>query len=103
MIEQVMNVQTQGELSYLVFRSQIDYEARCHLLMIDEVIETPQKVQNEEEVSFILFAMMVAARNYISEKQMEKIKEVLTMTTVGKMFEDEKRTVCKGLCNKGQS
>ena len=36
--------------------------------MIDEVIETSQKVQNEEEVSFILFAMMVAARNYISEK-----------------------------------
>ena len=71
--------------------------------MIDEVIETSQKVQNEEEVSFILFAMMVAARNYISEKQMEKIKEVLTMTTVGKMFEDEKEQYAKDCATKARA
>ena len=34
--------------------------------------------------------MMVAAGNFISNAQAEKIKEVLTMTAVGKLFLDEK-------------
>ena len=71
--------------------------------MIDEVIETTQRVENEDVVSFILSYMMVAAGNFISDAQAEKIKEVLTMTAVGKLFLDEKEQYGKDCEAKGRA
>lgn len=69
--------------------------------MIDEVIETTKRVENEELVSFILSYMMIAAGNFISNAQAERIKEVLTMTAVGKLFLDEKEQYGKDCKEEG--
>ena len=60
--------------------------------MIDEVIEisTELKRVDDESGTFALAAMSVALVNYMSPEQKARIKEVLSMTEIGAMFEKEK-------------
>ena len=60
--------------------------------MIDEVIDTAEMMQQIDEAgtSFVLSAMFVAAGNFITSKQKYRIKEVLDMTSLGRLYEQEK-------------
>jgi len=60
--------------------------------MIDEVIDTAEMMQKIDEAgtSFVLSAMFVAAGNFITSKQKYRIKEVLDMTSLGRLYEQEK-------------
>ena len=60
--------------------------------MIDEVIEVTKELRrvDEEAGTFALAAMSVALVNYTSPEQKARIKEVLSMTAIGAMFEKEK-------------
>ena len=57
--------------------------------MIDEVIDTAEMMQQIDEAgtSFVLSAMFVAAGNFITLKQEDRIKEVLDMTSLGRIYE----------------
>ena len=60
--------------------------------MIDEVIDTAEMMQQIDEAgtSFVLSAMFVAAGNFITSKQKYRIKEVLDMTSLGRLYEQER-------------
>ena len=60
--------------------------------MIDEVIDTAEMMQQIDEAgtSFVLSAMFVAAGNFITLKQEDRIKEVLDMTSLGRIYEQER-------------
>ena len=59
--------------------------------MIDEVIDTAEMMRKIDEAgtSFVLSAMFVAAGNFITLKQEDRIKEVLDMTSLGRLYEQE--------------
>ena len=59
--------------------------------MIDEVIDTAEMMQQIDEAgtSFVLSAMFVAARNFITSTQKYRIKEILDMTSLGRRYEQE--------------
>jgi len=61
--------------------------------MIDEVIDTAEMMQKTDDAgtSFVLSAMYVAAGNFITAGQEDRIKEVLDMTALGKGYEQEKK------------
>ena len=61
--------------------------------MIDEVIDTAEIMQKEDDTgtSFVLSAMYVAAGNFITSKQEDRIKEVLDMTALGRRYEQERK------------
>ena len=54
--------------------------------MIDEVIDTAEMMQKADDAgtSFVLSAMYVAAGNFITAGQEDRIKEVLDMTALGR-------------------
>lgn len=60
--------------------------------MIDEVIDTAEMMRKIDEAgtSFVLSAMFVAAGNFITSKQEYRIKEVLDMTSLGRLYEQER-------------
>ena len=45
---------------------------------------------DEASTSFVLSDMFVAARNFITPKQEDRIKEVLDMTSLGRLYEQER-------------
>ena len=61
--------------------------------MIDEVIDTAEMMRKIDEAgtSFVLSAMFVAAGNFITSKQKYRIKEVLDMTSLGRIYEQERK------------
>ncbi len=60
--------------------------------MIDQVIDVTTELRrvDDEAGTFALAAMSVALVNYTSPTQKARIKEVLSMTDIGAMFEKEK-------------
>ena len=60
--------------------------------MIDEVIDTAEMMQQIDEAgtSFVLSAMFDAAGNFITSKQKYRIKEMLDMTSLGRLYEQER-------------
>ena len=46
---------------------------------------------DEASTSFVLSDMFVAARNFITPKQEDRIKEVLDMTSLGRLYEQERK------------
>ena len=61
--------------------------------MIDEVIDSAEMMQKMDDAgtSFVLSAMYVAAGNFITPEQEDRIKEVLDMTALGRRYEQEKK------------
>ena len=62
-------------------------------LMTDEVIDTAEMMQKMDEAgtSFVLSAMYIAAGNFITSEQENRIKEVLDMTALGRRYEQERK------------
>lgn len=61
--------------------------------MTDEVIDTAEMMQKMDEAgtSFVLSAMYIAAGNFITSEQENRIKEVLDMTALGRRYEQERK------------
>ena len=59
--------------------------------MIDKVIEVTRDLRmvDDDAASFALAAMSVALVNYTSQEQKMRIKEVLSMTAIGAMFQKD--------------
>ena len=78
--------------------------------MIDEVIEAGKKLKmiDESAGSFVLSGMCVAAVNFMTKEQSEKIVEVIRMTRVGQMVvnqveHEERERVARRMIDAGES
>lgn len=58
--------------------------------MVDAVIDSAEKVEDEDKKTFVLAGVCVAAHRYLKEDQVERIGGLIRMTKVGQLFEQEK-------------
>lgn len=58
--------------------------------MIDAVINSAEKISEEDKKTFVLAGVCVAAHYYLTDMQAERIGGLLKMTKVGQLFEREK-------------
>lgn len=58
--------------------------------MIDAVINSAEKIAEEDKKTFVLAGVCVAAHHYLTDMQVERIGGLLKMTKVGQLFERER-------------
>lgn len=58
--------------------------------MIDAVINSAEKIVEEDKKTFVLAGVCVAAHHYLTDMQVERIGGLLKMTKVGQLFERER-------------
>lgn len=58
--------------------------------MIDAVINSAEKIAEEDKKAFVLAGVCVAAHHYLTNTQVERIGGLLKMTKVGQLFERER-------------
>ena len=68
--------------------------------IIEKAIDLAKKIPDEQQQMFVISGILVSTNNFIDKEYSNKIKEWLSMTRIGKLYEEEKIEAVNKAINK---